>query len=72
MGLAEICPICQSPRTRFLPEKPRGQTHLVTSPGNFRSFHTPRSKAPPSIGKSDLSTPFRVPTEPGAREILRI
>jgi len=47
-------------------------THFVTSPGNFLSFQTPRSKAPPSIGKSDLSTPFRVPTEPGDNEILRM
>lgn len=45
-------------------------THLLTSLGNFLSFQTPLSKTPPSIGKSDLSTPSSVQAVPGCRDSL--
>jgi hypothetical protein len=49
-----------------------GITYLLTSLGSFLSFQTARSNAPPSRGKSVFKTPFRVATDPGERDILRM
>lgn len=47
------------------------RTYLLTSEGSLRSFHSPRLNTPPSMGKSDLSTPLRVHSVPGWRESRR-